>query len=218
MIWNLMFWFAVAYLGIAIIWRYFVPALSPASSRSRVKTEEAPASGAKHFFARSRFFPIVAVAFLVIPFVMQYNTGWFDFGWSSHEKEQLQHFSSAMDYYDQATDLASVGGLKLEDWESIRALLEASQSEAEQVSDTVLAKIDDDMPALYRDKFMAGLRTGIFGLGQYTLGKPKGAKTLNYQASDSLDVGRRLLSDWDDWYLPRQQSILNEINPSSSGK
>gem|GEM_PF-2766447 len=218
MVWNLLFWLAVAYLSIAIIWRYFVPAFSKAAPRSGKDLAPAPPAAAERFFASGRTFPMIAIVLLVIPLAIQSTRGLVDIGWTDDESEQLLHFSAAMDYYDQATQLASLRALKLEDWESIKALLEAAEAEALQVNLEVLAKMDDDMPGLYRDKFLTGLRMGIFGLTQHNIGAPKGSDTLRYRAEDSLTMGRQLLSQWDDWYLPRRLAISKEIGTAAAEK
>jgi len=216
MVWNLMFWFAVAYLGIAVIWRYFVPAFSPSAKPRRDKTETVPVSGAEQFFARSRLFPILALVLLVIPPVVKSAEEWRLFGWSQHEKEQLVHFTAAMDYYDQATQISAGRNTNLDEWESVKALLEAAASEGSLVSDTVLRKVNREMPEHFRPKFLAGLNAGIYGLSQYTIGKPKGAVSLPRNVQDSLDYGRQMLAMWDDWYLPREQAIFLEIGELES--
>lgn len=208
MIWNLMFWFGVAYLAIAIVWRFFVPAFSVAPARDG----EGSSSGAKRFFAGSKVFPVVAVIFLAIPLAIQAANGLSGQNWTDDEKAGLEHFRGAMEYYDQATQLATVPALKTEDWETIKALLEASQAEAVEVGDTVLSKLDADMPAVYSEQFLSGLRMGIFGLAQHNLGVPKGQKELAFHAQDSLKLGRELLADWDAWYLPRRNSINQELS------
>lgn len=211
MVWNLMFWFAVAYLGIAIIWRYFVPAFSSSAKQRHDKTEATPVSGAEQFFVRSRIFPVIALVMLIIPPVAKSAGEWRLFGWSEEEKAQLGHFTAAMDYYDQATEISAGRNTKLEEWESVRALLEAAASEGSMVDDKVLRKIDREMPEQYHSKFLAGLTAGVYGLSQYTAGKPKGATSLPHDVQDSLEYGHRMLGLWDEWYLPRQDSIFNEI-------
>jgi hypothetical protein len=148
---------------------------------------------------------------LVAAFVVRANPGLVSSEWSQPEIEQLGHFSEAMSLYDQATQIASYYPLQTSDWESIKALLEASLSQAEQVSDEVLAKLDSEMPSHYHDQFLQGLRTGIFGLAQFNQGAPKGTDTLRYGAQDSLKIGRELLDEWDQWYLPRQSVLAEKI-------
>jgi hypothetical protein len=210
MVWNLMFWFAVAYLGVAIIWRYFVPAFR--RSKPSSDSDKRP-SGAERFFARGQIVPTVAIVFMAAALIVRANPDLIQSKWSENQKEQLGHFSEAMSLYDQATQIASYHRLSADDWESVKALLEASQSEAAQVSDTVLAKLDGELPAHFHDEFLRGLQTGIFGLTQYNQGAPKGTDTLRYNAADSLKIGRELLDQWDDWYLPRQATLAEKIGP-----
>jgi hypothetical protein len=197
----------MAYLAIAVIWRFFVQGLrTPDAAGHQQEDRKRFGTGVK--------VAVVALAAVGLAFLAKAKPNLLRFGWSEEQKVELQHFMDAIDYYEQATELtAAWRNPTSEDWETISALLQASLTEAEQVSNDVLDGLHENLQEHYRREFLAGLEVGLYGLRQYTIKKKRmdigGTDT---DIVDSITRGRVLLDQWVTWYDENREDIAKELN------
>ena len=164
MFWEGMFWISIVAGALLVITRVLIPSLRK-GSKSGDESNEKPKG---NFLTRGIFLPVVVIVVMVYSFSLKAfpdrvpaldltNIHLFS-RWSDDEKEGVQHLASSIEYYNNATTLAGQPKMTDEDWESVKALLIAAYDESGMVTDAVLAKVDDDMPAYYNDYFKPGIR------------------------------------------------------------
>jgi len=205
MIWDIIFWIGMAYLAVAVIWRFFVVGL-----RKSVPTSVAEDVGekTKRGFGLSSWLAVAAAAAVALAFAVKANPDLLKFGWTPEEEAELAHFFEAVSFYDQATEITTgTERLSPDDWETVSALLQASLSEAEQVSDKVLERLHDGLQSHYRENFLPGLSAGSFGLIEFNRRSLNPKDTAVFVYGDSLDVGRELLDEWNTWYNENREEI-----------
>jgi len=208
MIWDIVFWLALAYLAFTVVWRFFVVGLRK-TQKKRGGTD-VHAQGASLFF-RGRALTVTAVLLVVVAFVMKTNPDIFRSGWSAEERIEVDHFVEALTLYAQANTLASQNNLNNEDWESVLALLQASKAEVELVSDKVLERLHPDLNAHLQEEFFPGIRVGGYGISHFVALRQKGKDTVKHYMEDSLTLGRTLLSQWNNWYRSHAEQIMKRV-------
>ncbi len=209
MIWDIVFWLAFAYLALAVVWHFFISAFR---KPRRVPLQKDRGEQPEKKLGQSRVLPVVAIVAIAIAFVMKANPNLLFSGWSEAERAELEHFEEALRFYEQATNMMTFSPtVGPNEWETISALLQASLTEGEQVSDQVLDQLHDDLRAQYRNHFLAGLSAGGFGLAQYNQWDPNKQDTPSNFGADSLELGHDLLGEWNVWYGDHQESILARI-------
>ncbi len=142
MIWDIVFWLALAYLAFTVVWRFFLVGLLKPQQKRDGTDNHAWDTG---LFFRGWALPVTAVLLVVVAFVMKTNPDIFGTSWSAEERIEVDHFVEALTLYAQANTLASQNNLTYGDWESVLALLQASKAEVELVSDKVLERIHPDL-------------------------------------------------------------------------
>jgi len=203
MIWNILFWLGLALLIAWAIWRFLL------SGRRKPSPEGGQAAPSP---ALRRLLPALAVVLLVISILVKQNVVTFGSKWTDEQKAELVHFSDAIDYYDQATALTTGRDVSNDDWETVNALLQASHSEAEQVSDDLLDNLHPELRKVYREEFVPGLSAGVYGLTQHTSFIRYRGDTAQYDFEDSLTRGRTLLAQWNDWFEDHRAAITEMID------
>jgi hypothetical protein len=157
-------------------------------------------------------YPGSAVALAAILFFFGADLG-LVIRWSEPERAELDHFTAALSYYDDASRLyANKTKPTRDDWESVNAMLQAALAEGEQVHTELLRKLNPELPQKYQDQFLAGLRTGTYGLRYFTVSPKQHEDTVEHYGSDSLDAGRRLLGEWNAWFNENREEILDRVN------
>lgn len=202
MIWDIVFWLALAYLAYSIFMHFFVSGSGRTAKRSGSE-EKAAAGGAKTWL-----WPGVAIVIMAVSFGMKANPDLFKAEWTPENREMVDHFDEAILLYEQASAMISVTGrIEAETWESVNALLQAASMEAEMVPVDILDKLHPDLREHFQNEFMAGLQAGVYGLQFYTAGQEKGVDTLEHNMIDSLDHGRALLGQWTEWFMVHKQVL-----------
>ena len=207
MIWNLILWVAVAFLVVTLLWRLI-------ASRRPKPASEATGSGpspADRVFGRGWLAPVAAVVLALVALGFMYVPQFFRQAWSESEQVEVDHFIEAISMYQDASSLSQKRGVGRGDWESINAMLQATQSEVEQVGDSVLRKIDPELPNMVHEKFIPGLRIGAFGLRWYTGVPQKGRDTVEHHRDDSLKLSRDLLDEWNAWFTAHKADIMSKL-------
>ena len=209
MIWDVILGLAVAYLAALIIWRLTAGRLSQPVSTGG----PAPSGLATRLFGRGWLRPAIALIVIVVVAAVRFGPqimGGIE--WTEAEHAELEHFVEATNLYGEASGLSSSRTLHASDWESVNALLQASLSEAEQVSDSVLMRLDPELKTMFREKFMPGLRLGAYSLRYYAASPQKGSDTIEHHRTDSLNAGRQLLEEWNAWWVDHRNTIQNKLN------
>jgi hypothetical protein len=201
MIWDITLWIAAAVLVLAVVLRL--------RGGKKPKTSS-------NFLTSGKALPVIAAAVVVLALIMRLELATFSSApdWNEEQLVEIESFREALAQYDLATMAFKQGKLNREDWESIKALLEASGSEMDIVSNDVLSGIHSELPAHVANEFLPGIRMGTYGLFKYLEPKPKGVKSPDLSvtpANDSLEEGRRLLGDWNRWFDGSQEEILSRI-------
>ena len=133
--------------------------------------------------------------------------------WTEAQVAEVEIFLGALEQYQQATLATKQGMLRDEDWETVRALLEASGSEMSMVSEEVLKEIHPELPVRVEKHFLPGIRMGTYGLLFHTALSPKGTlpskDTARIASQDSLARGRDLLTKWSTWFDTTRVEILS---------
>lgn len=208
MIWDIVFWLALAYLAFTVVWRFFVVGLGKPQKKRGGTDEHAWGTG---LFFRGWALPVTAVLLVVVAFVMKTNPDISRASWSAEERIEVDHFVEALTLYAQANTLASQNNLTNNDWESVLALLQASKSEVEQVSDEVLERIHPDLNTHLQEEFFPGIRVGGYGISYFVAIRQKGRDTVKHYMEDSLTLGRTLLSQWNNWYESHAKQIMKRV-------
>jgi hypothetical protein len=207
MIWNLLLWLALAYLVAIIVWRMV-------RSRREDKTKNGPAAPPApidYLFSRGWIAPVAALLLAVVALTFHYYPQWNKIAWTPSEQVEADHFIEAISLYQQASDLSGNTGMPREDWETVNALLQAALAEAEQVSDPVLARIDPELTAMFKNNFLPGLRLGTYGLRYYTVPGQTGKDTIEHHGDDSIKVSRGLLEQWNSWFMEHRSEIMDRL-------
>jgi hypothetical protein len=207
MLLNVILWLALAYLLIVVIWRFL-----GTRKRGPGQAREAATPGlAQRLFGQGWLIPGLVVVIACVALVAKHPKIIFGPHWNDNEQTQVTHFGEAVSLYDQAVEMTDAGPKSPGDWETVSALLEASLAEAEQVSDSVLLKLHPELKTSYRSRFVPGLHAGTFGLKYFT----NASKNLDTAAlkirDDSLNVGRKLLGQWNDWFKPNRTEIMKLV-------
>jgi len=208
MIWDIVFWLALAYLAFTVVWRFFVVGLRKPQKKQGGTDDHA--QGTSLFF-RGWALPVTAVLLVVVAFVMKTNPDIFRASWPAEERIEVDHFVEGLALYAQANTLASQNNLTSGDWESVLALLQASKAKVEQVSDKVLERIHPDLNTHLQEEFFPGIRVGGYGIGHFVAGRQKGKDTVKHYMEDSLALGRTLLSQWNNWYGSHAKQIMKRV-------
>jgi hypothetical protein len=207
MIWNLLLWLALAYLAAIIIWRF-------AQSRRKTTAKKGSAAAPKpmdRLFGRGWIAPTTALLLAVVALIFLYYPSLSGSQWTPSEEIEIEHFIEAMSLYQQASTMVQSTKLIRNDWETVNALLQASQSEAEQISVPTLGRINPELPAMFQDKFLPGLRLGIYGLREFTTGPSKNKDTVVFPGKDNLEQSRGLLLDWNEWFAANRVEIMKKF-------
>lgn len=208
MIWDVILGLAVAYLAAVLVWRVTAGRISQPASAGGT----APSGLAVKLFGRGWLKPGIALIIIVVVAAVRFGPLLLGgVNWTEAEHAELEHFVEATNLYGEASSLSTGRTLHSSDWESVNALLQASLAEAEQVSDSVLVKIDPELKTMFREKFMPGLRLGSYGLRYYTASPQKGRDTVEHHRTDSLQESRQLLEEWNSWWLDHRGSIQNKL-------
>ncbi len=207
MIWNVILWAAVAFLVITILFR-LLSSRQPEPVSGEAALEPSPVS---KILGRGWIAPVIAVIVAVVALGFIYCPWFCKQNWNETEQVDVDHFIEAISLYQDASTLSQKRGVGREDWESVNALLQASLSEAEQVSDTILKKIDPELPAQFKDKFLPGLRIGSYGLRYYAQPPQKGKDTVEHYRDDSLAQSRGLLEEWNAWFTAHRAEIMDKL-------
>ena len=214
MIWDIALWTAVAILVVVVVFRAF-GTRSPQSSKRQPKDKRPEASG--NFLTQGKGLPTAAIVILVLALIMKFGPDLLNPkpNWSDDQMVEVDIFVEALLQYDQATFNKGQGNLITDDWETIRALLEAAGSGMSMVSDDVLREIHSELPSHVAKEFLPGIRLGTYGLLHFTALSPKGVDPkkdpVKRAANDSLDQGRELLGKWNVWFLTNRKEILSRI-------
>jgi len=201
MIWNLVFWAGVTFLIVTVLFRWLL---------SRRPASAAEPSVVGRFLGRGWIAPVSGILVSLVALVFIYWPQLSKNHWNESEQAEVDHFTEALSLYVDATTLSKQRGVTREDWESVNALLQASLSEAEQVSDSTLQMIDPELPNVFREKFMGGLRIGAYGLRSLT-SSPKDIDTAAGHPADSLSKGRALLEAWNAWYYTHKAELTDKL-------
>lgn len=208
MIWDIAMWAAAAVLVIVIILRTI-------GNRSG-GTAKGQSEG--NFLTKGKGLPMGAVVILVLALIMKFGPGVLHPkpSWTEEQLVEIEMFRTAIEQYSHATIARGQGDLITEDWETVRALLEAAGSEMSMVSAEVLMKIHKELPARVAKDFLPGIRMGTYGLMQFTALTAKGVDIKNdpdkRAGRDSTAEGRELLTKWNEWFLANQVEIFKQID------
>lgn len=211
MIWDIALWVAAAGLVVIVALR-MKGAGSNGPSGKDTKTGQPKTGG--NLLTQSKALPVIMAAVLVLALIMKFQPGILGFGpnWTEDQLDELESFQEALNQYELATLTKGDGKPKTSDWESIRALLEASGSEMSYVSEEVLGEIHQELPYHVANEFLPGIRLGTYGLFHYLNTGKEGEFFPNdvIEASqDSLVEGRRLLADWNAWFDSNRVEITD---------
>ncbi|MEW5796668.1 MAG: hypothetical protein AB1772_09965 [Candidatus Zixiibacteriota bacterium] len=206
MILDLVLWFALAYLVVMLVWRFVGRRSSGARDKKTTK------SFAERIFGRGWTAPIVVIVIAVGAFFLKAGGSLFGISWSEAERAELEHFVEAIALYQQASEMAASTMLRTEDWETVNAILQAALTEADQVSDNLLNRIDPELTQAFKDNFKSGLMTSIYGLRYYTASPQKGKDTLLHYRMDSINAGRARLQNWNQWFSSHRTEIMNKLD------
>ena len=200
---------AIVYVAGWTAWRLF---LVRTAKESNARESRATALFGR-LFGGSWIYPTSAIALAAILFFFGADIGLVN-RWSEQERAELDHFVAAVSYYDDASQLYSNRPkLSYQDWESVNAMLQAALAEGEQVSPKLLKKLHPELQKKYQERFLAGLRTGTYGLWYFTSTPKKvNEDTVDNHSSDSLNEGRRLLGEWNKWFEPNRAQILEKMD------
>lgn len=207
MIWNLLLWLALAYLVAIIIWRF---ARSSRKSTAKKGSAAAPKT-LDYLFSRGWIAPTTALLLAVVALLFLYYPPLSGPRWTSSEETEIEHFIEAISLYQQASTMVQSSKLIRSDWETVNALLQASQAEAEQIGAPTLGRILPDLPTMFQEKFLPGLRLGIYGLREFTTAPPKSMDSVAFPGKDSLDQSRGLLQNWNEWFSANKDEIMNKF-------
>lgn len=207
MLLDVILWLALAYLLIVVIWRFL-----GTKKRGPKQARKAATTGlGQRLFGQGWIIPGLVVVVACVALVAKHPRILFGPHWSDSEQAQVEHFQGSISLYDQAVEMTDSGPKTPSDWESVHALLEASLAEAEQVGDSVLLKLHPELKTFYHSRLISGLYAGSFGLRYFTnLGKNMDTAALQVR-NDSLNVGRKLLEQWNDWFKPNRTEIMKLI-------
>lgn len=201
MIWTFLFWLSIAFLAYTTIARLIWPAFS--------KKEGKDSGGKAIWFAAG-----VAVLLLALSIYMKAEPVLRSTDWSDAQLTELENLRGAIDYYEQARNIKQGHTPSSDDWQSVVALLQASQNQALTVSEDVMKKVHPLLPTHFRNEFLPGLSAGIYGLIKYNdrVVKPNtNVDTLNLDYPDSITVGTELLSRWNKWYDDQKAVIGTKL-------
>ncbi len=208
MIWDIAMWAAAAALVIVVVLRAI-------GSRSG-DTAESQSEG--NFLTKGKGLPMGTLIVLLLALTMKFGPGLLNPkpSWTEDQLVEVDMFRSAIDLYSQASYTRDQGDLVTDDWETVRALLEAAGSEMSMVSDEVLREIHKDLSSHVAKEFLPGIRMGTYGLLQFTALGKKGVEPKNdpdkRAGIDSTDQGRILLTKWNEWFLANQLEIYKQID------
>lgn len=209
MIWDILFWLALAYLAMIVMTRFFGVGLKKQQRASGGRDGGGSDSGRSK---RDRWLTAAAVLAIVCSFVMKANPDLFERDWTDEERVELESFEEAIALYDQASALTLANtSNNNEQWESVNALLQASLAESELVSDGVLDGLHPDLETHFREEFRTGLRIGSYGLALYVDPSRRTTDQGREEVADSLDQGRALLAQWNKWYSENEREIFRKL-------
>jgi len=212
MIWDIALWTAAAVLVVVIVVRL----VGTRSQKADSNSSRGPLTTG-NFLTQGKALPTAAVVVLVLALAIKFGPDLLDPkpNWSDEQMAEIEGFREALSLYDQATVTKAQGSLFTEDWETIRALLEASGSEMSMVSSEVLREIHKELPSHVGKEFLPGTRLGTYGLINFTAISPKGddpkGDPVMRDAYDSLAQGRELLGKWNVWFQANREEILRRI-------
>jgi len=206
MLLDVILWLVVAYLIVAVIWRL----LRIGKKGSKKGKDARPTGFAQRVFGKSWIGILLAAVLIVVILAAKYELGPFGPKWTDDERSQIQHFQEAISLYEQAAAMTDAGQRSFNDWETVNALLEASLAEAGQVSDAILPKMHPELQAYFHSKFMVGLHAGAFGL-RYYINRNKREAPDPQVRDDSLQAGRKMLKEWNDWFGTNRAEIMRKI-------
>ena len=209
MIWDIVLWLAVAVLVVVVIVR-----LIRAQSHKVNSKESSGSQATGNSLTQGIALPTAAVVVLVLALAMKFGPDLLNPkpSWSDEQMVDIEYFNEAIDLYNQAISTKMQGNLINDDWETIRALLEASCSEMSMVSVKVLREIHKELPSRVAKEFLPGIRMGTYGLMNFISLSKKGVDPkkdpVKLAANDSLDQSRELLGGWNVWFQANQKEIL----------
>ena len=207
MIWDITLWLAAAVLVVVIVVR-----LMGAKSHKVNSKESSDSQTTGNSLTRGIALPIAAVVVLVL--ALKFGPDLLDPkpNWTDEQMVEVEGFREALDQYSQAISTKIQGDLINDDWETIRALLEASGSEMSMVSVEVLRKIHKELPSRVAKEFLPGIRIGTYGLMQFIAPSEKGVDPkrdpVKLEANNSLAQSRELRGEWNAWFQANQKEIL----------
>jgi hypothetical protein len=207
MIWDVLFWLALAYLAAFAFTRYLLPVFRGGKKVGK----KGGAAERSESFGRVWALPILAILVMAGSYWMKANPDVFQHRWTDDERAELERFESAVGYYEQATAISQDPPLSWSDWESVEALLSAALDELKSVDPKTLARLHPELRTHVEREFIPGLQSGIFGLDYYTQDPAKGIDTARTDMSDSLKAGRQLLAKWNAWYAANQDLIIERL-------
>ncbi|MCD6249676.1 MAG: hypothetical protein J7J98_05010 [candidate division Zixibacteria bacterium] len=209
MIWDITLWIAAAVLVVVTVVR-----LMGAKSHKVNSKESSDSQTTGNSLTQGIALPTAAVVVLVLALAMKFGPDLLNPkpDWSDEQIVEVEGFHEAIDLYSQAISTKIQGDLINDDWETIRALLEASGSEMSMVSVEVLRKIHKELPSRVAKEFLPGIRIGTYGLMQFIAPSKKGVDPkkdpVKREANDSLAQSRELLGEWNAWFQANQKEIL----------
>ena len=201
MIWDVLFWLALAFLALVVISKLIWPMIAGRKDKG---------SGQKAVWIGAA----IAVVVFAVSFYMRGESGSATPEWNAQELTQVESLIAALDYYEQAQNLTTGRVPTADDWQTVAALLEAGVEQGEFVGETVLEKVHPRLPEHFRDEFLAGMVTGSHALTEYNQGtvKPFIRDTAQTPYKDSLAVGTELLTRWNLWYDARKDTIRQRLS------
>lgn len=206
-LWPVLAWAFLIYLAIVL-------ALRLIRSKSSPSTQTNKPSGftlIDHILGRSWVGLAAVVVLLLVALFMTFERQFTGPNWSDEEATEINHFVESITLYGEASTLSQRRSLGRSDWESINALMQASMAEAEQIGDEMLENIDPDLPAMWKEKFIPGLRIGSYGLRYYTGLPQKGKDTVEHHSEDSIKQSRVLLEEWNGWFTANKDRLIDRL-------
>jgi hypothetical protein len=206
-LWPVLVWACLAYLVIVLTLR-----LTGSKSGQSPQTDKSSKfTLIDHLLGRSWIGPSVVLVLLLAGLYMTFERQFTGPNWSDQEAVEVDHFIESVSLYGEASTLSQKRAIGREDWESVNALMQASMAEAEQVSDDMLKQIDPELPTMWKDKFIPGLRIGSYGLRYYTALPQKGRDTVVHNREDSLKLSRTLLEEWNGWFTAHKAELIGRL-------